>query len=232
MRTNYIVLFAIFISLFCTLTISVKLRAQVYSYTDDNGIAVLTNKKPDSSRFKVKNHGCFGVCVTGVNWQNTPLKPQLFITEVNAASDALDVDKALVRAIIHAESGFDHTALSRAGAQGLMQLMPATQARFGVKNPHDPAQNINAGVKYLAWLLKEFDQDRNHVIAAYNSGENTVKRYNGIPPFPETIEYVRRVNILYARYFAALALENTLKSSSHTPTASASLGAINSVISG
>lgn len=178
--------------------------AQVYTYIDDNGIKVLTSRKPDTTRYQVKNHGCFGTCRVGINWNSTPLKPKLYSNEVNAAAYAFGVDKALVRAIIHAESWFEITALSSAGAQGLMQLMPATQERFGVSDPHNAEQNISAGVKYLAWLMKEFDQDTERVIAAYNAGENAVKRYNGVPPFSETREYLRRVNILYKRYASAI----------------------------
>lgn len=174
--------------------------AQVYTYTDDNGIKVLTSHKPDTTRYQVKNHGCFGTCRVGINWSSTPLNPKLYTNEVNAAATAFGVDKALIRAIIHAESWFESTALSSAGAQGLMQLMPATQERFGVSDPHNAQQNISAGVKYLAWLMKEFDQDTERVIAAYNAGENAVKRYNGVPPFNETREYLRRVNILHQRY--------------------------------
>jgi soluble lytic murein transglycosylase-like protein len=81
-----------------------------------------------------------------------------------------------------------------------MQLMPATQQRFGVRNPFDPLDNITAGVAYLAWLHEEFSGDLERVIAAYNAGENAVRRHGGIPPYPETREYVRRVNILYRRY--------------------------------
>lgn len=174
--------------------------AQVYAYTDENGITVLTSNKPDTKRFQVKNYGCFGTCRTGVNWKNTPLNPQIYAKEVSAAAKAFDVDKSLIRAIMHAESWFQPTALSKAGAQGLMQLMPATQKRFGVTDPHDPQQNISAGVEYLAWLMNEFAQDKDRVIAAYNAGENAVKRYDGVPPFNETREYLRRVNILYQRY--------------------------------
>jgi len=193
-------LFAINSLIFCLLLVSSKSYAQIFSYTDTNGVIVLTNKKPDTSQFTVTNHGCFGACVVGVDWKNTPLKPTKFAHEVNLAANTFGVDKALVRAIMHAESWFQPKALSKAGAQGLMQLMPATQARFGVEDAHDPMQNIRAGTEYLAWLMNEFDKDINRVIAAYNAGENAVKRYNGVPPFNETREYLRRVNILYARY--------------------------------
>src|SRR5690625_7426809 len=81
-----------------------------------------------------------------------------------------------------------------------MQLMPATQNRFGVVNAFDPLDNITAGVAYLAWLLEEFDGDLDHTVAAYNAGENAVRGHGGVPPYSETREYVRRVNILYLRY--------------------------------
>lgn len=183
------------------LAMSVSVRAQVYAYTDENGITVLTSQKPDTTKYQVKNYGCFGTCRTGVNWERTPLKQTEYAMEVNDAASNFGVDKALIRAIIHAESWFEPKAVSKAGAVGLMQLMPATQKRFGVTDPHDPKQNINAGVAYLAWLMDEFDRDISHVISAYNAGENAVKRHNGVPPFTETQEYLRRVNILYERYY-------------------------------
>lgn len=175
-------------------------QAQIYTYTDENGVTVFTDRKPDSNRYRVHNLGCYGTCRKGVDWQRTPLKPRAFDAEIRAASEIFGVDQALVRAIMHAESWFEPEAVSRSGAQGLMQLMPATQQRFGVRNPFDPLDNITAGVAYLAWLHEEFGGDVNRIIAAYNAGENAVRRHGGIPPFPETREYVRRVNILYRRY--------------------------------
>ncbi len=174
--------------------------AQIYTYTDENGITVYTDQKPDSERYKVRNLGCYGTCRTGVDWQQTPLRLGVYDDEILAASELFAVDEALVRAIVHAESWFEPEALSHAGAQGLMQLMPATQTRFGVVNPYDPLDNITAGVAYLAWLLEEFSGDIERAVAAYNAGENAVRRHDGVPPYPETREYVRRVNILYRRY--------------------------------
>lgn len=174
--------------------------AQVYTYTDEDGITVFTDRKPDSNRRGVRNLGCYGTCRKGVDWQGTPLKRRAFDAEIRAASEIFGVDDALVRAIMHAESWFEPEAVSHSGAQGLMQLMPATQRRFGVANPFDPLDNITAGVAYLAWLQEEFGGDLERIIAAYNAGENAVRRHGGIPPFPETREYVRRVNILYRRY--------------------------------
>jgi len=179
---------------------AIDAQAQIYTYTDENGVTVFTDRKPDSNRYNVHNLGCYGSCRKGVDWQRTPLKPRAFDAEIRAASEIFGVDAALVRAIMHAESWFEPEAVSRSGAQGLMQLMPATQQRFDVANPFDPLDNITAGVAYLAWLYEEFSGDLDRIIAAYNAGENAVRRHGGIPPYPETREYVRRVNILYRRY--------------------------------
>lgn len=177
-----------------------SIQAQVYTYVDENGITVYTDSKPDSSRYRVRNIGCYGTCRTGVDWDRTPLKNGEFADEVAAVADVFGVDSALIRTVMHVESWFQVDAVSTAGAQGLMQLMPGTQARFGVSDPFDPLDNITAGAAYLAWLLEEFNGDLTRVFAAYNAGENAVKRHGGVPPFAETREYVRRANIMYRRY--------------------------------
>ena len=180
---------------------SVPSQAQVYRYTDENGITVLTNIRPEAGRYQdLRNVGCYGTCIKGVDWNATPLVRSEYREEVRTAAGVHGVDEALVRAIMHAESWFNPAAVSHAGAQGLMQLMPATQARFGVADPFDPLDNISAGAAYLAELLDEFDNDWELAVAAYNAGETAVRRHAGIPPFPETQEYVRRIRILRARY--------------------------------
>ncbi len=99
----------------------------------------------------------------------------------------------LVHAVIKAESNYDQFALSKKGALGLMQLMPETALKYGVLNVLDPEQNIEGGVKYLKDLIKQYNGDRNLVLAAYNAGQTAVDRHNGIPPFPETRNYLKRV---------------------------------------
>jgi len=111
-----------------------------------------------------------------------------------------NVDPAYVRAIIHAESHFNHKAISKQGAQGLMQLMPATAKELGVINPFIAHENINGGVKHLAKLLTLYQGSNRLTSAAYNAGEGAVKRYSGIPPYAETEVYVERVAILHQRY--------------------------------
>ena len=103
------------------------------------------------------------------------------------------VSPALVLAVISVESSGNAEAVSSAGAQGLMQLMPATAERFGVKDRSSPEQNISGGVKYLDWLMQEFDGDPIIVLAGYNAGEGSLRKYDGVPPFPETRDYVPKV---------------------------------------
>lgn len=103
------------------------------------------------------------------------------------------VDVALVKAVIHTESYFDHRARSHAGAEGLMQLMPKTARKYGVYNRYDPMANLEAGVKHLRYLLKKYPKDIKRALAAYNAGETAVYYYNGVPPYRETRNYVRKV---------------------------------------
>ena len=118
---------------------------------------------------------------------------------IRHAAISYDVDPALIKAVVAAESNFEPKAVSRVGAQGLMQLMPDTARAMGVRRPFVPRENIRGGVRYLRSLLDRFD-DLDHVLAAYNAGPDAVLRYGGVPPYPETEEYVARVRSNYRRY--------------------------------
>lgn len=140
-----------------------------------------------------------------INWTATRLNLTDYAATIAAAASEHGVDQALVRAIIHAESAFNPEALSRKGAQGLMQLMPGTAGQYGVTDAFDPEQNIKAGVQHLAGLLKRYGGDTQLVAAAYNAGEGAVAKYkNTVPPYAETKVYVERVGILQKRYSEAV----------------------------
>lgn len=118
-------------------------------------------------------------------------------TLVERMAPRFRLDPKLVLAVIAVESAFQPDAVSSAKAQGLMQLIPATAARFGVRNVFDPAENLRGGMAYLRWLLDHFEGDVTLALAGYNAGENAVARYGGVPPYRETQSYVRKVRRLY-----------------------------------
>ncbi|TDV30156.1 lytic transglycosylase domain-containing protein [Stenotrophomonas sp. CC22-02] len=185
---------------------------QVYSFMKD-GVRHYTSARPT----QVANLGpvrtirysfmerCYACGVNPrVDFGTVRLNTTAFQGEITSAAREFGVEEAVVRAIIHAESAYNPTALSRAGAQGLMQLMPPTAARFGVSDSYDAGQNIRGGVQYLAWLLKRFNGDLTLAAAGYNAGEGAVDRHGGVPPYSETQYYVRRVGQLADRYRSAL----------------------------
>lgn len=186
-------------------------RGSVYR-VEKNGIVHYTNVKPGGrvqgqvSVLFTYVETCFACSAKPrVSFQNVSLKLDDFAEEVTAAVSATGVEEALVRAVIHAESAFNPGAQSHKGAQGLMQLIPATASRFGVTDSFTPKQNVLGGTKYLAWLLKRFDGNLQLAAAGYNAGEGAVDRYGGVPPYSETQRYVERVGVLVERYRLALA---------------------------
>lgn len=181
-------------------------QAEVYKYVDENGMINYTNVKPSGQKnVKTFSFPCYASDTTcnQLDWENIPLNRNAFNTEIRAAAKVFTVDESLIRAIIHAESAYHADALSPRGAQGLMQLMPATQRELKVEDVFDPSSNIEGGTLYLSRLLNRFDQNVELAAAAYNAGPGAVSKYGGIPPYKETREYVRRVKILYRRYRSA-----------------------------
>ena len=139
-----------------------------------------------------------------IDFNSVALNLTSFGDVIRSASLEYHVDEALLRAVIHAESGFNPRALSIAGAQGLMQLIPGTARDMGVQDVFDPAQNIRGGARYLAILLQTFNGNERLAAAAYNAGPGAVQRYNGVPPYDETQVYVERVGLLRKRYTEGL----------------------------
>lgn len=183
-----------------------KVSGQVYSYVQD-GVRHYTSVRPRGrvDALKTIQYSYVETCYAcssrpGVDFGRVRLNTTAYNDEISSASKRYGVDEAVVRAIIHAESAFNPRALSRVGAQGLMQLMPGTARRFGVGDAFDAAQNIRGGVQYLAWLLKRFDGNLSLAAAGYNAGEGAVDKYKGVPPYAETRRYVERVGLLADRY--------------------------------
>lgn len=187
-------------------------RGQVYSFMKD-GVRHYTSVRPrgvSAGAMRTIKYSFIETCFAcgakpGVNFGRIRLNTAAYNAEIAAAAREHGVDEAIVRAIIHAESAYNPLALSRVGAQGLMQLMPATAKRFGVSDAFNPQQNIQGGVKYLAWLLKRFNGNLTLAAAGYNAGEGAVDRHKGVPPYSETRRYVERVGVLADRYRSDLA---------------------------
>jgi soluble lytic murein transglycosylase-like protein len=117
------------------------------------------------------------------------------------AGERQGVDPRFIHAVIKQESRYNSQAVSGAGAEGLMQMMPATAERFGLKDPFDPAANVEAGTKYLKFLLKRFDGDVSLALAGYNAGEGSVDKYKGVPPYGETQNYVKKIVANYGKTY-------------------------------
>ena len=175
----------------------------LYTYYDRSGNMVINNLPPSYTRGQglVLKHvgvGHIRLAISKSEMARVLKSPEL-LALVDEIATGIGVDPFLTRAIIQAESAFNYRARSRAGALGLMQLMPQTAARFGVLDPFDPRQNITGGTKYLRYLLDYFKGDMSKTIAAYNAGEGAVNKHGGIPPFAETRAYVPRVMELYTK---------------------------------
>lgn len=184
---------------FLLMTAIPSLHAEIYQYIDAKGTISLTNV-PSDTRYR------------RVDLQPNRLHPviseQQLEPMISRFSQQHQLHPALIRAVIKAESDFDPLAVSRAGAIGLMQLMPQTAVRLDVRDLYDPEDNIGGGTKYLRQLLDRFRGNLPLALAAYNAGENVVDRYRTLPPIDETRQYVRKV-LRYYRTFLARDLAST-----------------------
>ena len=187
------------------------LRGAVYRVVRSDGSVEYTNLPPGNQKGRAVTmlFTYLATCVacdlhSTIHWGSVALNLTAYADTIRAASAEYGVDEAFLRAIIHAESAFNPHALSLKGAQGLMQLMPATASDMGVLDAFDTDQNIRGGARYLSLLLHDFNGDERLAAAAYNAGPNAVQRYSGVPPYAETQVYVERVGTLRKRYGAVL----------------------------
>jgi len=176
---------AVFIFIWCPLV-----HADIYRYRDKNGVWHFTNIKSDK-RYKLYIR----------DYSKRPLQ---YIKEydgiIRQASKRFKVDPNLIKAVIKAESDFNHRAISKKGARGLMQLMPQTADEMAVDNPFNPEENIFGGTRYLSILLERFKNNTQMALAAYNAGPEAVEDHRGIPPYHETRTFVKRVLSYYKKF--------------------------------
>jgi soluble lytic murein transglycosylase-like protein len=185
-----VLVYATIIVILCCLMPLGSATGDIYRFKDEKGVWHFTNIPSDPRyRLYVKANGLLA-------------KPYIVKYDkiINRASRQFDVDAELIKAIIKAESSFEPNAISKSGAQGLMQLMPTTARDMKVHDPFDPEENILGGTKYLSMLLKRFKRNMRLAVAAYNIGPTRVDNHNGIPPIPATRCFVERVMAYYQEY--------------------------------
>ena len=199
------------LALWAMIVSAVPAQAQIVSYMDASGKRVFVNAEPalpkPSAKVPLLRTSADGVTQRANHSYSTPSemsaaelanreKIEDMIREVSAR---YRVDPALVRAVIETESHWNSSAVSRKGAQGLMQLVPGTAQELGVHNAFDPKQNLDGGVRYLRTLLERYNGDLDRALAAYNAGPHAVDRAGGVPQFRETRDYVHKVTDSYFR---------------------------------
>ncbi|KAF1082786.1 MAG: hypothetical protein GQF41_0553 [Candidatus Rifleibacterium amylolyticum] len=203
------------------LTLAVEAGAAIYSYRDEHGRLFLTDSPPNrnykivvTSRKEREGPDSPTQATFAVSAQASAQKFMLpndetYSRYINEAAKTHDLDPYLIKSVIKVESDFDPTVRSSKGAQGLMQLIPSTARLVGCSDAYDPRQNILGGANYLRMMLKRFDGKLDYALAAYNAGPGNVEKYQGIPPFRETQNYVRKVKHYYKQYAVNPALAKT-----------------------
>jgi soluble lytic murein transglycosylase-like protein len=185
--------FLILLAVTAAVTAATPAGAEVYKRTAPDGTTYFTNIQPNPSY----QRAAFTPAPARGSQRPASADYGVYSQEIAEAAARYAVPDRLIWAVIRVESGFDHRAVSRKGARGLMQLMPETAAILGVRDSFNPRENIHAGARHLRGLMERFRYDLPLAIAAYNAGEKPVVAFRGIPPYPETREYVTRVLRLY-----------------------------------
>jgi len=186
---------AIAVSIVFIITAAIVAHADIYKYVDKEGVLHLTNTPTD--------HNAKYVMI--MKEKRILFQPNIDVNKydylITKAADKFKLDSALIKAVIKAESNFNHRAVSPVGAQGLMQLMPKTASDLKVEDSFHPEKNIEGGARYLRYLLNTYKGDLTLALAAYNAGEKAVAKYNyNVPPYRETQNYVKRVYSFYDSY--------------------------------
>jgi len=171
---------------------SAPVSADIYMFVDKNGVSHFTNT-PTSPKFHL--------FVKGKRPRHrTPLNKKGYDPLIKKAAQKFNMDFSLIKAVIEVESAYNPRAVSSKGARGLMQIMPSNFKALKLSDPFEPSQNIMAGTRYLNDLIHQYKGNIKHALAAYNAGPGNVDKYNGIPPFQETRDYVQRVMALHRFY--------------------------------
>lgn len=196
----------ILVALSLLLGLQNQVMADIYKYVDKYGRVILTDKpQHDGYKKLVKTwKGWVEGSSSNSSWYKSgqwKINQKKYDPKIKSAAKRHNLPHTLIHAVITAESSYNPNAVSKAGAVGLMQLMPATAQRFGVTDRRDPLESINGGSRYLRILLDMFDNNLTLAVAAYNAGENAVKKYgNKVPPYKETQGYVKKVLEYYQKY--------------------------------
>lgn len=182
------------------------LADKTYVYKEVDGTVWYTNVTPasqDTARFKlvsIQGRATASASCNGVTAEKLQLRALGYDSTILRFAQEYMVDSKLVKAVIRTESCFDKSAVSAAGARGLMQLMPPTAKSLGVTDSFDPEQNLRGGIRYLSEMMTRYDNNIALALAAYNAGPGTVKKYDGVPPYPETQRYIEKVMKYYRHY--------------------------------
>ncbi len=205
------------VALLLACLISPNLTAEkTYVYKESDGTIWYTNIAPDdqdTARFElmsIKGRPTATSSCAGMTKSALRDRASHFESTIMRIAGEYSVDAKLVKAVVRNESCFDTEAISRAGAQGLMQLMPPTAKELGVTNPFNAEENLRGGIRYLSQLLQQYDNNIGLALAAYNAGPGNVARYKGVPPFKETQQYIERVMNTYRTYLRDYLQEDSL----------------------
>jgi soluble lytic murein transglycosylase-like protein len=198
---------SISLSLLCFVLANNASAQVVYVYKDENGVSVITDFKSLDPRLKliksyvpVSQIQVLGPAHYNLAKRKLDTRDTEFDQTIFDLADSFHQDRALIKAIVQIESSFNPQAVSPKGAQGLMQLMPATADSYNVSNPFNAHDNLRGGIAFFAYLMNRYENDVRLALAAYNAGETAVAKYQGIPPYPETQAYVKYVLQLHKNY--------------------------------